>query len=277
MEPVKVSTVTPRMVRWDPATVSSGPTFGLAPCSEAVAREAARDACVVCASSGRNLVVCRDCGNGFHPFCCGERVGVGRKPSEWRCPSCRVCGACGFEFGLEPAAAAAAAAAHSNNASDPSTLTVASGAAPVCASCETAYHAACLPPAFVPRSGITTGWNCPRCVSGCRSCWRTSADLMVVSIGMCAPCTDAFAAREYCPICERTYREGDGASAAMLVCDRCDMWVHTTCMGMPMRDYNALNAADDPLAPETEGLSYLCGIFVCNLCVCLSMVVMVAL
>lgn len=73
-----------------------------------------------------------------------------------------------------------------------------------------------------------------RAALSCRGCGSADTRWRSASNGgtLCAPCRGRWVRREYCPVCEHFWSDR-GKDASMLQCDKCDVWVHARCEGIP--------------------------------------------
>lgn len=70
------------------------------------------------------------------------------------------------------------------------------------------------------------------------------------NFSMCEDCGTNWSRKNYCPVCEVIYQEDDD-SLKMMLCSRCERWIHMECEGITEDDYEIL--ADLP-----DSIPYIC-------------------
>lgn len=159
-----------------------------------------QDMCVLCGSFGigeeGRLISCAQCGQCYHPYCCGAKVTQTTLTKGWRCLDCTVCEGCGQPH-------------------DESRLLL-------CDDCDTSYHTYCLKP---PLENVPQGtWKCQHCVvcvlCGSRSPGPEGSEWQA-NYTECAPCASKFR----CIQCSQDYQEGD----IIIECEKCMRWLHGRC------------------------------------------------
>ncbi|KAI8342269.1 chromatin remodelling complex Rsc7/Swp82 subunit-domain-containing protein [Chlamydoabsidia padenii] len=175
-----------------------------------------------------SMISCSKCQHKYHPVCANlttpkQLAAVECYP--WSCPECKICCVC-------------------TSAGDETKLMI-------CDGCDRGWHTDCCTP---PVSEIPEGsWLCPFCAV-CHSCDiinevdmsdDTYADRMhavappttnynfpIYLATYCGPCYTNFEEDRFCPVCLRSYTDGDDVADAdkeMVACDSCDRWVHSRC------------------------------------------------
>ncbi|XP_040183040.1 histone-lysine N-methyltransferase 2B [Rana temporaria] len=181
--------------------------------------------CLLCASRGHHeFLYCRVCCEPFHTFCLEESERpLPEQEDIWCCQRCKFCNVCG----------------HKGKSKKPLLE---------CELCQTNYHIYCLGPNYpnkLPRSG--KGWMCSSCVR-CKSCGASpavDADLELTEGGnLCTPCFALYNKGSFCPMCSRCYEENDYDSK-MILCAKCDKWVHAKCEGLTDEGYETLSNLPD--------------------------------
>ncbi|XP_028966608.1 histone-lysine N-methyltransferase 2D-like [Galendromus occidentalis] len=159
-----------------------------------------QDMCVLCGSFGKGeegrLISCAQCGQCYHPYCCGAKVTQTTLSKGWRCLDCTVCEGCGQPH-------------------DESRLLL-------CDDCDTSYHTYCLKP---PLETVPQGtWKCEHCVF-CLICGSRNpgpeGSEWHSNYTQCAPCASKFR----CVLCTSDYSDGD----IIIQCDKCSRWLHGRC------------------------------------------------
>ncbi|KAM9299526.1 histone-lysine N-methyltransferase 2B [Gastrophryne carolinensis] len=181
--------------------------------------------CLLCASRGHHqFLYCQVCCEPFHTFCLEESERpLPEQEDSWCCQRCKFCNVCG----------------HKGKAKKPLLE---------CELCQTNYHINCLGPNYPvkpPRSG--KGWVCSSCVrcKSCGACPAVEADMELTEGGnLCTPCSALYNKGSYCPLCNRCYEENDYDSR-MILCVKCNKWVHSKCEGLSDEGYEILSSLPD--------------------------------
>ncbi|CAO3620798.1 unnamed protein product [Cunninghamella echinulata] len=181
------------------------------------------------------MVKCAKCEAKYHPTCANltttkQLAAVESYP--WLCPDCKICCVC-------------------NSAGDETTLMI-------CDGCDRGWHTNCCNP---PVEEIPEGaWLCPLCAV-CHSCNNTNGNIDILETDdnsnhhhrqfehaeappnekykyptylatYCEPCYVHFEEDRFCPVCLKSYADGDDVNdddKDMVACDSCDRWVHCKC------------------------------------------------
>ncbi|KAI9010358.1 chromatin remodelling complex Rsc7/Swp82 subunit-domain-containing protein [Phycomyces nitens] len=207
---------------------SVAPTIQTAPiCSDCHSVEASEDLLAkqeMPVSDKFTLVKCAKCVQRYHPVCVHlttSRQVAAVESYPWSCPDCKVCCVC-------------------KSAGDESTLMI-------CDGCDRGWHTGCCDPKInhVPEGS----WLCKLCAD-CHSCGEQGQDPDQTQYSYatappsdlydkaaylatyCTKCYDHFEQSRFCPVCLKTFSEGDENDEEdneMVACDSCDHWVHTKC------------------------------------------------
>ncbi|ORX47952.1 hypothetical protein DM01DRAFT_1338790 [Hesseltinella vesiculosa] len=194
------------------------------------------------------MVGCANCHRKYHPNCAHlttpkQLAAVDSYP--WYCPECKFCCIC-------------------RSTGDETKLMM-------CDGCDRGWHTDCCTPPVVD---IPEGqWLCPLCAI-CHSC--SSIDVVggndrsnefihavapatkeysypVYLATYCSPCYQNFMDDRFCPVCMRSYTDGDDVAEddkEMVTCDKCERWIHTRCdKAMTPKRYNEI--CDDENAKYT--------------------------
>lgn len=177
------------------------------------------ETCLLCCGSGdvSSFIFCTQCGESFHTLCLNQQLPSRKKYSQissrWRCLSCMRCSKC-------------------EDGTDDNLV--------VCDVCERGFHLQCIRPAIteIPKGS----WICADCVQ-CLSCGSTvpgkgKSDKWHQDYTLCTPCSRLFSKKQYCPMCLKCYTMD--TDEFMVGCDKCGMWVHTTCDGIDDESYRRL-------------------------------------
>ncbi|KAI7871188.1 hypothetical protein BDF14DRAFT_1764195 [Spinellus fusiger] len=202
------------------------PMIDLPLCFDCHAAEASKDLLAtqdmpVCDAS--TMIVCAKCTHQYHPVCVHlttPRQIITAESYPWSCPDCKVCSVC-------------------QQVGDESTLMI-------CDGCDRGWHTGCCVPEI---SSVPEGaWLCKLCAE-CHSCNDhqhsdpshysdaiappTDTYSKVAYLATyCRPCHGHFDQHRFCPVCLKTFTEGDGneeEDGEMVACDVCDHWIHTKC------------------------------------------------
>ncbi|XP_075047677.1 histone-lysine N-methyltransferase 2B isoform X2 [Mixophyes fleayi] len=177
--------------------------------------------CLLCASHGHHqFLYCQVCCEPFHTFCLEESDRpLPEQEDSWCCQRCKFCNVCGRKGKVKKPLLE-------------------------CELCKTNYHINCLGPNYPvkpPRS--RKGWLCSSCVrcKSCGACPAVDADMELTEGGnLCTECFGLYNKGNFCPICSRCYEENDYESK-MILCVKCDKWVHSKCEGLSDEGYEILS------------------------------------
>ncbi|XP_053547112.1 histone-lysine N-methyltransferase 2A [Bombina bombina] len=188
-----------------------------------------RVVCFLCASSGRvEFVYCQVCCEPFHRFCLEER----ERPTEdqlenWCCRNCKFCHVCGRQQ-------------------------QATKQLLECNKCRNSYHPECLGPNYPTKpTKKKRVWICTKCVR-CKSCGSTTPGKgwdaqWSHDFSLCHDCAKLFAKGNFCPLCNKCYDDDDYESKMML-CGKCDHWVHSKCESLTDEMYEILSNLPESVA-----------------------------
>lgn len=150
-----------------------------------------------CAPQQGGAVSCTMCFNSWHAKCVGlseEQARAAHESGVWQCTWCKLCSRC-----------------QQGDHEDKCVL---------CDVCDSATHIFCLTP---PLAAVPSGaWRCEYCML-CRSCGARSSSRWWDDFCLCNRCHEAMEAGDTCAVCGMAHHD---ASAAALLCDSCNGWVH---------------------------------------------------
>jgi hypothetical protein len=153
--------------------------------------------------------ICKFCNNAYHRQCLetSEQAVIN---NSWLCKTCRPCSNC-----------------HSNDDSFIRKF---------CTDCSKCYHLECLNPYIQQLYSVTSNvFRCEDCIQ-CEQCdikvsdfineLKTSTVTWSNDLKICSTCEKRFELKEFCPICNKLWKEN--AEGSMVQCS-CKLWVHKDC------------------------------------------------
>ncbi len=106
---------------------------------------------------------------------------------------------------------------------------------------------------LLSHSKLWTGyyWCCSDCVPKCINCFCKLTTERAEESRFCRPCLVARIKGDFCPVCERAYTE-ESDEGSMVMCDKCDKWVHYQCTGLSTAEKASLSRKNKFVCRECD-------------------------
>ncbi|SAL95050.1 hypothetical protein [Absidia glauca] len=154
------------------------------------------------------MVPCSKCQRAYHPSCANlttPKQLAAVESYRWSCPECKICCVC-------------------TSAGDETKLMI-------CDGCDRGWHTdCCTPPVNEIPEDMSDDTDSDRFHAIAPPTDNVKFPLYLATY--CGPCYTNFDEDRFCPVCLRSYTDGDDVADAdkeMVACDACDRWVHSRC------------------------------------------------